>query len=308
MIFEPKQLIAMLSNFDMNTKNVRSHPDIKLICEYCGVCLDTRAARSIAMEGLSATQLISLKVFQENVVQLLELHNKFLLNVIPIPSHSTPFLLSQNISRDFEARAVSVFNAMAWNFVSQLGEVTNKNTGPNEDEDDFINSLCAGDLKNILNLVPSRKLARDLGVSDSRLRRGIYLARQRVLKKRAIPKKLQLLQELQISRDEAKSQGLENQNQSRIENANADPFEDFFGVEVPTCASPVSSTCTESRIETVSDPEDGDVMMTTADGSAINVSSEYIDFIDDDCVIIESEDDSGWTIIKGWLNSDLIEH
>lgn len=228
--FDPdnlKRLIDEIPEIDLNLRSENIFELIKTICEYCGVCWDERKIRkkpeNFDGKTMRTEQLIALKIFQENIIHYLEHFDKFL-KVATVGEFSCWFL-TKNICADFEFRSIQVFKIMARNFCDQM---TGKNRktfvelcSRQQNPVGLIEGLCEGDLERALKLVPSRDLARQLGISDQKLRREIYLARQRALKKRPM----------------AKSSGDDSDTITNQINYGA-----YFDMEIVTCASPPSST------------------------------------------------------------------
>lgn len=218
------------------------HSDILRICDYCGICFDSRKILREDRDfgGLNPDQLASLRTFQENIVHFFDYYDKFMSIT---QTQSRYFLLFDKFINDFEARAVQVFHQMAQNFAIQFSTSktlpTSRRGGLIRHMNDFMKDLCAGDMKKILKLVPSRELARDLGISDLQLRREIYLARQRVLNKRPVLKHKNKKKKEQEKESETFDQ------QCKI----------FDNADIPTCASPVSSIRMSSNMETYHDED-----------------------------------------------------
>lgn len=246
--------------------------DISAICEYCGVCYESRIILwegGEHLSGMTNDQKSSLKTFQGNLIHFFGYYDTFMTT---FHSNKSSHPLLFNLAVDFDTRAVQVFHQMAYNFIVQLNKASINNTSirPNRKNEKFIKDLLSGDPKKTLKLVPSRGLARELGMSDIHLRREIYMARQRALNKRPVPKRIQ---------KEIAPTPIDNDKGQESLNT-------IMDVDIPTCASPASST------------------------TSSYIFPEEFDFIGgEDCLLVEEEEnDDGWTVIKGWLNSDLIDY
>lgn len=115
--------------------------------------------------------------------------------------HGKRWRLAQSMEAAFQQRSLQVLRMMWQNLLEQIHLGNQYNSSPRYSrtecsssdstgdevelaEDDGarpIDKLLGGNTKAALALVPSRELARKLGVSDQKLRREIYLARQRAL-------------------------------------------------------------------------------------------------------------------------------
>lgn len=252
--FDPNHLIKLVSDFDEYPQGgLRNHQVAEEICKYCGVCWDAHVIKVKADDMgifLNSTQLTALSTFQNNIVHFFEHFDK-LVNFESTELKSKVFV--NKLMRDFEKRALGVFHLMTRNFVDQI--LKNHNlmdthlTESKAVNGSLIENLCDGDLEKTLKLVPSRNLARQLGISDQRLRREIYLARQRALKKRPIPKYYMKEDWHDIP------EGFKSADESK--------FEGYFDLEIPTCASPISSD--EKLSEKGDESPDIDVNNTEAD-------------------------------------------
>lgn len=226
-VFDANYLITLVSKFDsINNDNLRfkDHQIIREICEYCGICWDTHVIKVSADyfgTFLNPNQMVALSTFQTNLLQFFKIFDNFV-NFKPTEFRSKILLNSR--TKCFEKRAVGVFQTKTRNFVQSLLEASSPVSKSTES---LIENLCAGDLEKTLKIVPSRNLARQLGVSDQKLRREIYLARQRALKKRPIPKCASLS-------DDGIPEEFKEVDESK--------FEGYFDLEIPTCASPISSS------------------------------------------------------------------
>lgn len=233
--FDSVYLIKLVSKLSRNGGNDFSEDFevIKEICKCCGVCWNSHVIKVPAddLNGLlQPHQLMALSTFQTNIVHFFEYFNQF------FKLKSTNELGSQifinNLMKDFEKRAIGVFQTMTHNFINNFMDSAKSNSC-------LIDDLCSGDLEKTLKLVPSRELACQLGISDQKLRREIYLARQRALKKRPIPKYF-------YERDSSSSTSSDNSNNNAILDADEGKFEEYFNLEIPTCASPISTVSSSS--------------------------------------------------------------
>lgn len=227
--FDPNHLLKLVSKFDKCAQvEFKNHQIAEEICKYCGVCWETHVIKVKADDMgifLNSTQLAALSTFQNNLVHFFEHFDKFI-NFEATELKSKIFI--SKLRRDFEKRAVGVFHLMTRNFVDLiLKNHSLMNATITESKavsGSLIEDLCDGDLEKTLKLVPSRNLARQLGISDQRLRREIYLARQRALKKRPIPKCY-----------------MKDESSEEFKSADENQFERYFDLDIPTCASPISS-------------------------------------------------------------------
>jgi hypothetical protein len=250
-IFDPNHLIKLISEFDY-LNNFDDSKIIEEICEYCGVSWGSHAIKvpaDVLGEILSPSQAQALGTFQMNLVHFFEHFDGFL-NIKLTAFKSQVFINS--LKKDFQKRAISVFQLMTRNFIKNLLETANNSKS---NENNLIENLCSGDLEKTLKFVPSRDLARQLGISDQKLRREIYLARQRALKKRPTPK-IYLEKDLTSStttstitaaRTEAaeipeitSSSLVSDIVPKDLKNVDESKFEEYFNLEIPTCASPIS--------------------------------------------------------------------
>jgi hypothetical protein len=246
-IFDPNHLIKLISEFDY-LNNFDDSKIIEEICEYCGVSWGSHAIKvpaDVLGEILSQSQAQALGTFQMNLVHFFEHFDGFL-NIKLTAFKSQVFINS--LKKDFQKRAISVFQLMTRNFIKNLLETANNSKS---NENNLIENLCSGDLEKTLKFVPSRDLARQLGISDQKLRREIYLARQRALKKRPTPK-IYLEKDLTTSsttstitaaRTEAEitsSSLVSDIVPKDLKNVDESKFEEYFNLEIPTCASPIS--------------------------------------------------------------------
>jgi hypothetical protein len=246
-IFDPNHLIKLISEFDY-LNNFDDSKIIEEICEYCGVSWGSHAIKvpaDVLGEILSPSQAQALGTFQMNLVHFFEHFDGFL-NIKLTAFKSQVFINS--LKKDFQKRAISVFQLMTRNFIKNLLETANNSKS---NENNLIENLCSGDLEKTLKFVPSRDLARQLGISDQKLRREIYLARQRALKKRPTPK-IYLEKDLTTSsttstitaaRTEAEitsSSLVSDIVPKDLKNVDESKFEEYFNLEIPTCASPIS--------------------------------------------------------------------
>ena len=210
------------------------------VCDYCGVDWNGRCVRIPAeefLESLNPDQVKSLETFQGNLMHFFEhfdtMSNPNISNepaAFPVFNINNS-IFAKRILKDFEEKALQVFVKMTRNLVDQLRQ---QDRNPQKYQtgsfDAFIENLCDGDLEKTLKIVPSRALARQLGVSDQKLRREIYLARQRVLKKHSLLKE-------DPSNEDAES------NISASDEPMLDSHDDL---NIPTCASPLSSVYPDS--------------------------------------------------------------
>lgn len=250
-IFDPNHLIKLISEFDY-LNNFDDSKIIEEICEYCGVSWGSHAIKvpaDVLGEILNPSQAQALGTFQMNLVHFFEHFDGFL-NIKLTAFKSQVFINS--LKKDFQKRAISVFQLMTRNFIKNLLETANNSKS---NENNLIENLCSGDLEKTLKFVPSRDLARQLGISDQKLRREIYLARQRALKKRPTPK-IYLEKDLTTSsttstitaartaaRTEAEitsSSLVSDIVPKNLKNVDESKFEEYFNLEIPTCASPIS--------------------------------------------------------------------
>lgn len=271
-------------------RQVASFEDIARVCESCGVIWKDEGKIVVSaseMNGLGKSQANSLSVFQNNLLQLIHLHASFQLKLQKIDSKD--FVLYQSfwlrqVNSDFEARLRRVFYEMVRNLLAvlQLQDQQDEEKRLNENSiaSNSFNEFISGNPEKMLNVVPSRELARKLGLSDQKLRREIYLARQRVLKPPRSSKE-------RISAA-VRSEGFFN------------GMDSSFPIVIPTCASPPSSTIHSS-------PESSDDEMEELEN--VNNYNNTIEQVESNCeeTLKISEDIDGWTSIDTWLKSDMFE-
>lgn len=282
-----KKLIGSIPGCTLNLQ-LKDLEAVKTICSYCGICWEEGKikAKSEDTNDMTKTEkMVALGIFQENLVHFFEHFDKFL-QVATVGEFSS-WVLTKAICADFEQRAIEVFKAMACNFHDQLvkpGRSVESHVA--DDSTGLIESLCAGDLERALKLVPSRELARQMGISDQRLRREIYLARQRALKKRPLSKSAKRRKQADVDADT-------DVDTVRADTENEIDYGAYFDMEIVTCASPPSSTT------------------SFASSSGNKEFSDDREFgIDDDAMLIEPEDNIGvideWSI-ESLIRSDLFE-
>ena len=255
MIFDSNHLIKLVSEFDKNNFGIEE------ICKYCGICWDNHVIKISADDLgklLDQNQIHALSTFQMNLVHFFEYFDKFL-NIKMTEFKSKTFINS--LIKDFEKRAVEVFKLMTRNFIKNLLETA---SDAKANENLIIENLCSGDLEKTLKLVPSRDLARQLGISDQKLRREIYLARQRALKKRPTPKYF-FERETRIPADEILDEIKNVVDESK--------FDEYFDLEIPTCASPISEV--SSNYNCNSENFDDDVIKECYDKHQQEIIDEW---------------------------------
>lgn len=293
--FNPNHLMSLLPS--VVTDSVYCYPpaspqDYEAVCNYCGVDWASRSIRVPAddfYESLNKDQVKSLRTFQDNLLHFFEHFDTVIRSAAvkqAIGFNTFESVLFNRIGKDLEEKGWLVFVKMTRNFIDQLRQHStdtkdsrssnnnnnNSNTNTQQREsqsfnDVIVDNLCDGDLEKALKLVPSRELARQLGVSDQKLRREIYLARQRALNKRPVPKK---------SSDDA---SFDDAIPIFAGSVNMPSFMSDINIPttcaiIPTCASPLSST-----------------------------SSSDFDLENSHFQLIESPLE-GW---QSWLNIDMIE-
>lgn len=223
------KLVSKFNYFD----NFENYKVIEEICKSCGVCWETRVINVSADNfHLSPNQKHALKTFQMNLLHFFEHFDEFL----TIKSIFKLQTFIETLRKDFEKRAIGVFQSMTRNFIKNLSETAEDDP---KSADNLIINLCSGDLEKTLKLVPSRDLARQLGISDQKLRREIYLARQRALKKRPKPK---YYSEVSTTSSDDSCDILDE-----LKNADESKFEGYFDLEIPTCASPISTVSSNTE-------------------------------------------------------------
>lgn len=279
MMFDPEHLKKLIVEIPVDKENLefQNVAAIKSICNYCGVSCWWGECKSPESHHLVIPNeyAVALKTFQDNLGHFFEHFHKFF-QVAHGVAEFAPWTLTKSFVGDFEKRAIEVFRVMALNLYDQLvkGHVV-RSAAPTTDGFSapcLIENLCEGDLEKALKLVPSRELARQLGISDQRLRREIYLARQRALKKRPMSSK---------QREQERDQEHEEEEED---------YGGYFDLEIITCASPPSSTTTTSSSkETAAFPDDVDM----------NEVQQH----DDTGDVINEE----WWSIESLIRSDLIE-
>ena len=313
MNFEAAQeLDEIIIPYENNCYEITTIDDevIKRICQLCGVCWETRNIQIPASKmigKLDSNQIVSLGVFQNNVIHFFEHFDNFMKINSTYSVDNCP--LFSGIAKNFEKRATKVFLEMARNFVDQVLQTEailgkQHKTSGNECNfggsisDKLINKLCSGDLEKTLKLVPSRELARQMGISDLRLRREIYVARQRALKKRPIAK--------------IKTINRANKSEYKTTDFFSDDFDNYFDIAVTTCASPPSSTQTSISVADEfstfdDDGDDGENFIKEYDQEMeMEVDSEIQNDADVKEVKVVAEID-GWMNVESWLKSDIFE-
>ena len=266
--FDPALLKSLIPDVTQSKFSSLSHI-YKNICNYCGVDWERRCIRIPAesfYESLNPDQVKSLRTFQGNLMHFFE-HFDAIINQSFIGFNVTNSIFVKRIRKDLDERAIKVFIKMTHNLIDQLNQHDNNpQTRESSSNDVIIDNLCDGDLEKTLKLVPSRELARQLGISDQKLRREIYLARQRALKKRSHSQ--------QYSNDD--------NFEIRITKFGDLILDSINNTNIPTCASPLSSTSNDSSRNVLSDFE-------------LENSNQF--------ELIESPLE-GW---HSWLNIDMIE-
>lgn len=242
------------------------------ICGFVGLrCfMDIGCMSSISTpptsDTLNANQNRALHTFRQNMEHFCQLWTDTTATLVTL--QSAPLIAE--IRADLHCRSVDVFCHMCENFLDQM----RISSGSFSDTRTLV-GLLEGDLKGALKLVPSRRLARQLHMSDQKLRREIYLARQRALHKDVAPKR-------SLSREDRQSDG-----------ATEDAVEDFRDdvlmehISVPTCASPPSASSSVS-VSCWSDNELESRVESRVESRAPCINDDWLD-------------------IETWLNSELFE-
>lgn len=214
--------------------------EIERVSADCGVSWKDGEIKIAAAEmyDLKEGQVKSLAIFQNNLLNLIQLYTTLQFKI----HQSDGLILYQSnwfhrIQLDYEAKIAQVFYEMVRNLLAVLKMNHNSHQNHQPISSTTFNEFISGDPEKTLSVVPSRELACKLGISDQKLRREIYLARQRVLK----------------SREKGKSK-----------DAYVRYFDDFLDandcIVVNTCASPPSSTIHSENEETTTTDEE---MITT---------------------------------------------
>ena len=228
--FNPSELISIIAS----TEFYSSAPIYQNVGKYCGVDWAGRCIQVPAEEfsdSLNPEQVKSLRTFQDNMLHFFEHFDAVMLSTISKEIggfNANESIFIRRLVRDLEGKGLAIFTKMVHNFIDQFGQARGSPPSNNAQIREFqsfnsviVDNLCDGDLGKTLKLVPSRGLARQLGVSDQKLRREIYLARQRALKKRPLPKK-------------------------PVEGPSDDFMINYNELSIPTCASPLSSASSAS--------------------------------------------------------------
>lgn len=302
--FEKKiEVLREDKSFDLNL--------IELIFKKFGVSLQDRKILQPAwtFENLNQNQKSDLATFQNN---LLCFRDKFSSFIQCVSEYNSIPPLIQSILKEFHKKSVQVIKKMCENLLEQM-RWKDPRLDPTESVDErIIEELFSGNINESLKVVPSRELACQLGISDQKLRREIYSARQRAILMKGENADGGMIGKNKKGKNKITSSPSDSRASSKTavsvsdEDAAESYFSDFYARDIPTCASPPSSTTqAQSDAEEIgSDNEDEDMEMMSVvsifETSDLSPESKVT-------IIAEVNEVDGWLNIEAWLKSDLFE-